>query len=87
MTVPYTPAGHLPADAKQLVAAMLNELAALKRGLEAAWDYSEQRYRAAEPARMRAGMLVLADGVNWNPGSGEGMYRRNAANTAWVHLG
>ena len=26
------------------------------------------------PAKPRDGMLALADGTNWNPGSGKGMY-------------
>jgi hypothetical protein len=28
----------------------------------------------AEPAKPRLGMVVYADGANWNPGSGEGLY-------------
>lgn len=27
-----------------------------------------------EPARPRDGMLVYADGTNWDPGAGEGIY-------------
>lgn len=41
----------------------------------------------AEPEKTFPGQLVYADGTTWNPGSGEGVYRRNAANAAWVHLG
>jgi hypothetical protein len=39
------------------------------------------------PASPVAGMVVIADGVSWDPGSGEGMYRRNLANTLWVFVG
>lgn len=39
------------------------------------------------PEKFTAGQLVYADGVTWNPGSGEGIYRRNAANAAWVFVG
>lgn len=39
------------------------------------------------PAKPRPAMLVYADGVSWNPGAGEGVYRRNKGNTAWVFLG
>ena len=49
--------------------------------------YAHYEYLTVEPQRPQAGMEVLADGVNWNPGSGEGKYRRNAANNAWVFLG
>lgn len=38
----------------------------------------------AEPARLYDGMVRYADGTNWNPGSGEGLYERN--NGAWVKL-
>ena len=41
----------------------------------------------ASPPRIRAGMIVYADGVTWNPGGGEGVYRRDKANAAWVLLG
>lgn len=37
-----------------------------------------------EPARRPDGMVVYADGSEWNPGSGEGFYGRQ--NGAWVKL-
>ena len=37
------------------------------------------------PDKPRNGMIVLADGTNFNPGSGAGMYGRIAG--AWVKLG
>jgi len=38
-----------------------------------------------EPDKPRPGMIVYADGVEWDPGSGEGPYAYNLANT-WVPL-
>lgn len=38
----------------------------------------------AEPARLADGMLAYADGTNWNPGQGEGLYFRQAG--AWETL-
>lgn len=38
-----------------------------------------------EPERPREGMIVLADGTNWNPGSGVGFY--GYANGTWAFLG
>lgn len=38
-----------------------------------------------EPDKPRDGMIVLADGTNFNPGSGAGFYGRSAG--AWVFLG
>lgn len=40
--------------------------------------------RTAEPQRVQDGDIVRADGVNWNPGSGEGIYARLSG--AWVKL-
>jgi hypothetical protein len=38
----------------------------------------------AEPTRPRNGLVVYADGTNWDPGSGEGIYGYEAG--AWVKL-
>ena len=37
------------------------------------------------PAKPRTGMVVLADGTNWNPGSGAGFYGYYGG--AWSKLG
>jgi len=69
-------------------AAVVNEeLRALKAGLEDAAPFHQFVLRTAEPSLILPRMVVYADGTNWNPGSGEGIYRRNAANSAWVFLG
>ncbi len=39
----------------------------------------------AEPVRPRNGMIVLADGTNWDPGSGAGFYGYRGG--SWVLLG
>lgn len=36
------------------------------------------------PARVADGDVYFADGTDWNPGSGRGLYERRAA--AWVKL-
>lgn len=36
------------------------------------------------PTRPREGLVVFADGTNWNPGSGKGVYVY--ASSAWVKL-
>tara|TARA_R110000851_G_scaffold249109_1_gene401639 strand:- start:764 stop:1024 length:261 start_codon:yes stop_codon:yes gene_type:complete len=38
-----------------------------------------------EPTKPQQGDIRYADGTNWNPGAGEGIYFRNAA-AAWVKL-
>lgn len=65
----------------------------LQRELQAVAEASDRAEEVelqvlnVEPSKRNAGMLVYADGSNWNPGFGEGVYRRNAANTAWVPIG
>lgn len=39
---------------------------------------------AAEPGRLSDGMIVYANGTDWNPGSGAGFYGRESG--AWVKL-
>lgn len=39
----------------------------------------------AEPSKPRLGMVVFADGTDWNPGSGAGIYHYRAG--AWQFLG
>jgi len=40
--------------------------------------------QAVEPTRPREGMTVNANGTNWNPGGGAGLYQYLGA--AWVKL-
>lgn len=39
-----------------------------------------------EPPKPRPGDIRYADGTDWDPGSGEGVYRR-ALNDTWVKVG
>lgn len=43
----------------------------------------ELRTRNAEPTKPRDGMIVAADGTNWNPGQGQGLY---AYFSGWIDL-
>jgi len=35
----------------------------------------------------RDGLLAYADGTNWDPGSGKGLYRYDGDTTSWVKIG
>lgn len=59
----------------------------LKDGLEREMQYDIYRVLHVAPTRTFGGMVVNADGTDWNPGSGAGMYLRNEANTAWSFAG
>ncbi len=74
-----------PQDVRQVPAWLNREMLALKQAQERAQPYLTREYLHAEPAKIVAGMEVLADGTDWDPGSigAAGLYRRNAANDAW----
>ena len=40
----------------------------------------------SEPTRLKTGMLVIADGTDWDPGSGRGMYWYDAEAPGWVFI-
>ncbi|MEM7209558.1 MAG: hypothetical protein AAF434_17195 [Pseudomonadota bacterium] len=46
--------------------------------------YLQFQTQHVEPDKLQDGMLVFADGTNWNPGSGGGLYER--VSSAWVKL-
>jgi len=37
-------------------------------------DFVQLKQTNAPPPKPRAGLVVYADGTNWNPGAGEGIY-------------
>ena len=61
------------------------EFAGIKRGMEDAAPFLELQTLHAVPKRLRAGMVVLADGTDWDPGAGAGFYGYYGA--AWHKLG
>lgn len=80
----YTPSlfsGELTLESIQRY--LEQELLALSRDLRET-QALELRPINAAPSRPRDGMIVYADGTNWDPGSGEGIYARE--NGAWVKL-
>lgn len=79
----YQP-GDPPADVAQMQRFLREELLRLKAALDAVSDgFLPVVY--APPAKPREGALRNADGVQWNPGSGAGLYRYG--NNTWNYLG
>lgn len=76
----YTP-GNLPSDAPAYLRRELQAIA-----IEAGAPVPRLRLDVlhSEPSKPRDGDLVMADGTNWNPGAGAGVYARTAG--AWVKL-
>ena len=68
----YTPA-PTPLDVREIPRYLIEELHRIETALK---DQSAKRieFRNVAPAKPREGMLYGADGVNWNPGAGKGVY-------------
>lgn len=74
-----------PIEAEDLLPYLDDELVKLATSVnDLVAGLHEIRYNP--PERLRKGMVVYADGVEWNPGSGEGLYRYNLAGN-WVFIG
>ncbi len=65
--------GPSPEDVKQLGVYIEGQLEEVSENLDTIDNLMLVELNAV-PIRPRAGMMVLADGVNWNPGGGPGIY-------------
>lgn len=77
------PAGDLR-TLEEAVAYFKRELDNLERAFILALQNPLDELHAA-PAKVFTGLTVLADGTDWNPGSGQGVYTYYAG--AWHKLG
>lgn len=82
-TAVYAP-GPVPEDPKQLKLYLEQELRGLQAAIAAiAAGHLDKTNQA--PAKPRDGDVRYADGTNWNPGSGQGLYAYYSS--AWHFLG
>jgi hypothetical protein len=82
-SVAYTP-DDPPADPAQLQRFLRDELRKISAAIQLlALGHIDKTHVA--PAKPRDGYIRLADGTNWNPGSGQGVYVYYGA--AWHFLG
>jgi len=81
----YKAPSNIPANPESIARILQEELRKL--------ELSDRRITAlellleplhVEPERPRDGLVVVADGTDWDPGSGGGMYRYD---TAWNFIG
>tara|TARA_R100000458_G_C8260353_1_gene235924 strand:- start:81 stop:338 length:258 start_codon:yes stop_codon:yes gene_type:complete len=79
----YTP-NPVPTSSEDLPRYIFDELLRLQGALEET-PVSFIEVKNVAPSRVKQGDIVYADGTNFNPGSGEGIYFRNAAGS-WVKL-
>jgi hypothetical protein len=74
-------------DASGLGQFLQDELSRIATALNNGNERAKYLVLYGPPDKYEAGDTVYADGTSWNPGSGEGKYRRNKGNTAWVFEG
>ena len=79
----YTP-NPVPSNPEDLPKYIFEELLKLQGALEEN-PVTFIEVKNVAPARIKQGDIVYGDGTNFDPGSGEGIYFRNAAGS-WVKL-
>lgn len=81
-TIQYSPGpmpSDLPPSAQRYLEEELGKIAvAIQRLAEGHIDVTY-----APPLKPRAGDIRYADGTQWNPGSGRGLYLHNGMNWSW----
>lgn len=76
---------NVPDDFKGMPGFIRRELLRLQQLFVSAWDGVRFLARGAAPDKLEDGAVVYADGTNWNPGSGAGLYLYKSS--AWSYLG
>lgn len=80
----YTPR-QFPVTPEQLSDYVQQELQNVAKAFVDPVDFVELKVHTVAPAKPRRARYYHADGTNWNPGSGEGLYRYTGS--AWVFVG
>jgi len=80
----YVPT-NVPPNAAELPGWLMQEHLNLQKALNGPSSFLTLQELHKEPAKIIVGMVVLADGTDWNPGSGSGFYGYRAG--AWRFLG
>ena len=80
--VTYAPTRPLSSDPEELARYTHEELMRLSHYLQALAEGVFFPKTHVAPTKVQDGMVRYADGSDWNPGSGEGLYVRIAG--AWV---
>lgn len=69
----YEPGSFAGGTQEQMIAWLQEEFNKLREVVNQKLD-EEVKFLAMPPLKVREGMIVAADGVNWNPGAGAGLY-------------
>lgn len=76
---------NLPRPGEDVVNYVINEFTAIEKAFVEPNEFISLAVQYKAPSKIRVGMIVLADGSEWNPGSGEGVYCYRSG--AWHLLG
>lgn len=71
--MPYSPKNLTGESLEDLRLFVISEFEAIQRALNL-FDSLRLKPRHKEPDRLVDGLVAYADGTDWNPGSGEGLY-------------
>lgn len=74
-----------PQNAEDLLPYLDDELVKVAQNINSLLT-GEHQVLYKEPPKRKPGLVVYADGIEWNPGSGEGLYRYNISGN-WVFIG
>jgi hypothetical protein len=80
----YEPKPFMGSDLASLAMYVQDELQSIARSQSDTLDAVQLNTLNREPARPREGLICKADGTNWDPGSGAGIYEYT--NSAWALL-
>lgn len=80
----YVP-NNVPANPTEIPQFLQQELLNLQKALNGPFSFSWLDKQYVPPPRIFEGMVVLADGTRWNPGSGAGFY--GYRDGGWKFLG
>ena len=72
-------------DLKSVSTALWDELQKIANEFSTGVPFIQLEEQHAAPSRPADGMIVLADGTDWNPGSGAGYYGYQGG--SWTFLG
>lgn len=80
----YKPEPFTSSDPAAIMEWAVREFDRISNAIQFKLD-SEIQFLAVAPTRAHEGMIVGADGTNWDPGSGKGVYAYY--NSSWNRLG
>lgn len=78
-------ARNVPEKSEELATFLQQELIEIEQSMQSAAPVLLLQVSHRPPEKLRDGMVVLADGTDWDPGAGAGYY--GFRNGTWHHLG